>query len=414
MAYVEARGTASGAGANRDVWALHDVALAVLTLLVASDALNRFGVSASVWLLVYAMALARIALVWRAFFDLAVREWAYLAFPAVCLLSVLWSQEPGASLPAGIQMMVTILIALFLGRRFGLRDLTLLVFLVLGASVLASFAGLALGSPTYDATGQMRGIYTHKNMLGQRGLFAFVAALALLLMPRRVPGRPVRLAALAMLPVLALATVLSGSVTAILLMPAAAGLLFVFAAPRLPRPLVLGGVLLALFAVAVGPLALVIAGVDPLAALLGAFGRNATLTGRTDLWAMGWRVIGEEGLLGVGYGAFWSAPRFAVLALQAEAIGGDSVEAFHNFLIEVGVGTGLLGVAAMLVLVGTSVRRTASLSARTGAPAAAFALVLVLVSIVLSLLGASLYRQHELMILLVVMLGVAARRPLGA
>ncbi len=39
--------------------------------------------------------------------------------------------------------------------------------------------------------------------------------------------------------------------------------------------------------------------------VLGAFGKDATLTGRTYLWAEGLRAVGETPVVGVGYQAYW-------------------------------------------------------------------------------------------------------------
>jgi len=393
----------------------YDWALAFLAILVSTDVLNRFGLNSPVWLLVYALVLARIVLAWNVIFPLLARNVLYLAFPAVCLASVIWSVLPDETLRAAIQLMMTVIIAIFIGLRFSLKDICRLNLWATFIGVFLSLVNLATGAfgAVYGASGGLLGIFTHKNMLGQRSLYTTLSIVTLLLAEGRgTAGFLVRLVLLGCLAIALAMIAMSLSVTAILMVPMFVGLLLALNYRRLPPAAIVIVLLGGTLAVAAGPLLLMAFGIDPVAAVLGAFGKDSTLTGRTDLWGIASQAIAEYPLLGVGYSAFWEAPRFANFALLAQHIGGEAVAGFHNFLLEVSVGTGLLGILAMILLIGTTVWRSGRLFLITRTPFAAYALVGTLSAIVLALLTTGLYRQHEYLLMFVVTVGVSAGQEL--
>ena len=78
--------------------------------------------------------------------------------------------------------------------------------------------------------------------------------------------------------------------------------------------------------------------------LLGAFGKDATLTGRTYLWAEGLAAARENPFLGVGYQAYWVQGFPEAERLWEEFyIGSRSGFHFHNTYIEVLVELGFVG-----------------------------------------------------------------------
>lgn len=400
--------------AQRTFWALFDVGVAALAILVSTDALNRFGVSSIVWLGVYALITARVILVWRGFFDLLARNVAYIVYPAVCGASTLWSYNGSDTLQAAVQLSFTIAFGMFIGWRFSLAAICILQF---GATLLPIMVSLVnwltgLFGTVYSPTGGLLGIFTQKNMLGQRGLFSAVSAVTILMMPRWRYSVLAKLAALGGLPFILLAVWLSASVTSILLLPAFTGLLFVLCLHKLPRSLIVSGLVVGVLVLALAPVVLAILGINPVAETLRAFGKDATLTGRTDMWDIAGQVLDTHAMFGVGYSAFWNASAFSNLSLLAQHIGGENVGSFHNFVLEILVGTGVLGLVAMAILIGVTLWRTFLLFFRTRSIPSAYALVLTVASVALSFVGTGLHRQHEYMIMFVVMVGVAAQREL--
>lgn len=394
-------------------WVAYDVGTALIAIVASSDMLIRFGLGTPGWLLAYVLVAARIAVVWRAAFDLAVRNWIYFLYPAVCIASVLWSTNSNQTLTASIQLTMTIIIALFIGWRFSLAAICLLQLMGQSLGLGLSLVNWATGmfGELYAPRGGLLGIYSQKNMLGQRALAAILSALAILLLPRSSASGLIKLGCLGVLAVAGFLLIKSDAVTAILLVPAMGGILLLLLVHRLPQSLVLAGLVLGVLLTALVPVGLAVMSVDPLQLVLGTFDRSSNLTGRTSLWALAQGIIVDYPILGVGFQAFWSSSAFANLANYATNYG-ETVTAFHNFILEVWVGTGIPGVIAIIALVGTSLSRAIQLWLLTRSTMSAYAIVSILTSIILSFVGTGLYRQHEYTIMLTVMLGVAAGREL--
>jgi exopolysaccharide production protein ExoQ len=80
-------------------------------------------------------------------------------------------------------------------------------------------------------------------------------------------------------------------------------------------------------------------------ALAGIVGRDATFTGRTDIWSA-LLTEGSDPLLGAGYYSFWMGDRVARLS-------GDffySLNEAHNAYLETYLNSGLIGVALLLAV----------------------------------------------------------------
>lgn len=394
-------------------WTLVDTTLLFLTVMVSSDMLVHFGRGQSVaWLLCYMVALLRVIMVWPHYGAILLRHKVILAYPFACLITVLWSKAPSATVVAGVQLTMTFVIASYLGWRYSMSAIIRATFVVLSAAMVLSLLHWATSVftwPVYSRTGGMIGVFSQKNMLGQRALFCAVIILAIWLMPYREAPRYMKTwAGVAMLLTL-LALLLSQSMTSVLLLPALVGLLALICIRRIPPVMSTSVGAVALFTIALGPVVLAVAGVDPLGTVLASVGKDATLTGRTELWHVAQQVRAEFPLLGVGYAAFWAAPEFANERLMTQHAGAVTSASFHNFILEILVASGLPGAFAMFALLAAAAQRLMHLVLRTGSVAASCGLVLLSGMIMTSLLGPSLYRGHEFMIVLLVMFTVSAR-----
>lgn len=401
------------AGANRSTGMLllaFDLAFVCIAFAASADLFNRFGISSPVWMLLYAMLFARIATTPTLFLNLFARNGAFFLFAFVCGLSTIWSLLPSRTLGASLQLTVTIALGLYAGRRFDARVLCLLLFAVSALMGLMSVLNLYTGvfGTVYAGGGGLLGVFNQKNILGKACLIGLLSGTTVLLM-RGIP-LAIKAATLLFMGVLALALLRSQSVTSILLTPVFAGLIVVLCYRSLPRSVTLFAVMAGVVFVSLAPLASVIAGFDPVTEILGSFNKNTTLTGRTELWAIARSVAEDYPLLGVGYSAFWDAPRFASLAYLAQSIGGESIRAFHNFVLEIWVATGVLGVFAIGVFTWTALSRTLRTWLLTRLPEDAFAVSLVLSTVTVALLEPDYYRQHTSSIFLVVMVAAGAQR----
>ena len=386
-------------------WLTADVALGALVLMWTAEALVRLPMLSLVTITAYGYFTLRFAMTMPRFLPLVLRNWVMLLYPALCLVSVLWSLTPMLSFVGSIQITFTILIGIFLGGQLGLRGLAMLILCSLGATMVFSLANLsgAMGN-AWSYVGGFLGIYTNKNALGQRGTLLILTCLFFVLTERR---GVIFWAALGMGCLTTVLLGLSLSVTSILMTGAMTGvLLFVLGWANLPqfRLLALLFIALCLLSAAITFIAL---GINPVDEILGAFGKNSTLTGRTFLWEVGMAKVGEAPLLGYGILAFWHAPEFAQEVLVISGLYGETVEAFHNFIIEVLVALGPLGLITLLAIAVASFRNLAQVKHDQ---IRYWGWLVVILLILLSLLGSSFFRQHEISLLLIVAIGAAAGR----
>lgn len=399
-----------------DLWSLFDVGLLYLTLTVSGDMLVQLGkIQSLAWLVCYGAALLRVIMVWPYYLALIGRNRLLLAYPAACMASVLWSAARGDSLVLSVQLSMTILIASYLGWRYSLNAITRMIAVVISVGVglsLLHWAVHVFPWPVYTRAGGLAGLFSHKNMLGQRIIFGVVAILTIWLMRRSEADARLKLAFAVPMAMMLLALALSKSMTSVLMVPAVSGLLLLLMARRVPSVVAIPAIGLTALAIAIGPVALSLAGTDPVEAVLNSVGKDATLTGRTRIWEVATQVIAEHPVLGVGYGAFWRAGEFANARLITEHAGATTSKSFHNFMLEILVAAGWPALIAMLATIFETLRRLVRLYVAQGSAAAAGGIAMLFAILVTSLLGPSLYRGHEFMIVLLVIFMVSAQEDL--
>jgi exopolysaccharide production protein ExoQ len=115
--------------------------------------------------------------------------------------------------------------------------------------------------------------------------------------------------------------------------------------------------------------------------LLELFGKNATLTGRTELWQYAFGIIPDHPFLGVGFQAFWVQEMPQAEALWARFfMPGRSGFHFHSTFVEFTVELGLIGAAILAYLLAASILLAWRWSWSEGSvPAAFFFAFLILV-----------------------------------
>lgn len=383
-------------------WQLADFFMGCVVLVWTAEALVRFGIGFEITTVVYAYFGLRFIMTLRKFVPVIMQTWPVLLYPGFCFLSVYWSVSPVHSAVSAVQIGFTILFSLFLGLQFSLRQLAFMIFLALGATMIASLTNFGgQWGNAYSWEGGYLGIYTNKNALGQRGTLLLLTCVYLL-----VSGRG-KIAALLVALVTIYLLSISKSATSVLISGVCCAGLIMSLLTQKSR-----GVAPWIMLATVTGMALVIAfitglGISPFDEVLEAFGKNTTLTGRTVLWEHGLHKIAETPVLGKGAMAYWVAPEFAQEVGVLRDIYGTTVSAFHNFVIEILVMLGPLGLIAMGALLFSSFRAIWTMQ---NSPEKQWALWVFATLIILSLLGSSLFRQHEIILVLLVALGVSPRR----
>lgn len=293
---------------------------------------------ASYWL-AYAFTMLQLLLHPRAILRAIARNPFVIGLAFLAALSVIWSDDPITSLRLAFALVMWTLFGCYLAARYDTTGLLLRFCFALGIIALLSLAVGALapdfGRESGYNGGAWRGVFTTKNVLGEMMLLAAVVFGSLV----RRGGRNRVLAVLGFVAAIAL----------IVLAKATAALLIV-GALVITIPVVLlfrrsnaaaGLVLCVLLSVS----AAASVAVTEEDTVLSVLGKDATLTGRTDLWRQAINYIEERPVLGYGYGAFWEPSARASEKVRA-AVGWDAPHS-HNGVLDVWLDVGLIGVLSL-------------------------------------------------------------------
>ena len=369
-----------------------DFLLLYFVLFTASGAVYRYGeVNTYLWYAIYAWAAARLSLELPALANAAHRNWAIFLWPMLALVSVAWSMAPSVSLRGGLQLLMTTIIATFIGSRFTLRQILVALTVVLLTTALVSITMLAIGLPdAFNESGGFRGTFAHKNTLGLRMNILVSVALVLFFVSQkwRAPLVVVMLTAGYVL-------FLSQSATSQILALATPAIIVGLYAFRLgAKQVVLTGSGLIAMTAALA-MALLVSNIDPVAYVLESFGKDATLTGRTWLWDIGLSEIDKHPLIGGGYQAFWANTQASeVLWIRHVLI--ESVNGFHNVGVEVWNDLGIPGLTALFGVMLLYARRAFGFYTASPSIVGQYPFFFLIIVIVSATVNNSFFRQHEL------------------
>ncbi|MGE6739518.1 O-antigen ligase family protein [Allorhizobium pseudoryzae] len=270
------------------------------------------------------------------------------AFAVFCFISVFWSPAPSISLRTAIQYLSHLVCAVIALRTISIATLTRGA--TLGCAIVLTYS-LLFGSYHFDpldGTYSFVGAFASKNQLG------FYASLGLIF---AYAGVAVIRSSLRWLPVAAATALLSAyslfasqsatsviTTLAILMVVVGLQLLGRFT-PPMRKLLFASGLVIGVIGVT---LALGMGAAD---AVLGVFGKDSTLTGRTYLWQQGIEAARQSPVFGVGYQGYWvrGFPEAERLweEFYIDSRGGFH---FHNTYIETMVETGAVGTVLLCAI----------------------------------------------------------------
>jgi O-antigen ligase len=245
-----------------------------------------------------------------------------------------------------MSLLAATMIAVYVGERYSIKEFARLLAQTL-CLMMVSVLILYLIAPGYviDQSaygGAWKGLSAYKNTFGEHMAVGFL----LLVLIR---FRHFRWTRYAFLLIAAGLLLLSRSATA-----AVCGMLSLAAIPlwRLlrGRNRLLVYLLVALiFSVGIY---CILAFPEPIFQILG---RDATLTGRTDLWTMLLPVIANRPILGYGYGAFWTSLNPEVLSVWM-GTGRHQIPVADNGYIDLWLSLGALGICTFIYVFARSFR----------------------------------------------------------
>ena len=378
----------------------------ILPRLVSSEeATEGSPVLRVLWLPIYGVIV--LGLIWkaRAIARVCLRLPFLMALLAVCALSFLWSIDPGLTQRRSLAIIMTSAAGLYLGTRYSWQDLLRALgalWLIVG---LASFF-TALLMPDFGRAqdihvGAWKGLYYEKNQLGGHMARAAVFVGFLWIMDRRFKT----LWAGAFLLSVAL-VLLTTSKTALLGLLLGLGVLAVGAWMKRGVRTSLATLWIgAVSAMAAISLFLIAPGF-----VFELLGRDASLTGRTDIWLTLLGYIEERPLFGYGYGAFWAVDSDPGNWVR-EVLQWDAPPA-HNSWLEVAIALGLVGLALLTLDFLMTLTRAilASFDTWTGLFALAFCVQFFLFSLSES---ASLEQNSIIWLIYVALAAKLTQRPRG-
>ncbi len=271
------------------------------------------------------------------------------AFGILAVLSSFWSDAMSVTMRASIQYLTHIVCALIAMRAISITTLTRGALIGI---VLVLLYSLLFGLYLFDAldgTVSFVGAFSSKNQLGFFASLGVIFAVSSVLVLRQRDILWLGVAGVAGL-ISAYCLLASQSATSVITTVAVVALIIGFMPMGMLSPANRKMIFLAL--VGVGAL-LVVASLQfgLLDAVLGIFGKDSTLTGRTYLWQQGIEAAKDAPILGVGYQGFWVVGFF-----DAERLWDDffittrSGFHFHNTYIETVVENGFVGLILLLIL----------------------------------------------------------------
>lgn len=293
-----------------------------------------------------------LAAIWykKVFITISREKFLWLVV-AVAFFSVFWSEVPNETLRSTIVLVLSTLFGVYLAARYSLKEQIQLLAWALGIGALLSLT-FAVALPSYGVmgmadiltsqdmfhTGAWKGVYVNKNALGR--LMSLGSVVFLLLAKSSQKNRWVAWTGLVFCVGLVLC---STSKTALIVFLTIASLIplfrtlrwnHTFALPFFIALALVGGAVAILF-------------FSNAETILGTFGRDITLTGRTLLWTAVFYKISQHLLLGYGYGAFWlgwegeSADVMRIVQWETPHA--------HNGLLDLWLDLGLLGLLVFTI-----------------------------------------------------------------
>ncbi len=291
--------------------------------------------------------LAILVLDWKRIVPIILKCWPLFLLPILGMFSVAWSTYPDAAARTSILYFLTPLIVVIIASRLNIRQVLRTIM----------FAGMitTIYSIPFFGTFSEGGPYDGKNIFAISMLFCLLLSMVAVLNPEEHIF--IRLLALPFVPICFLFQLMAESATSLVF--GVVGITVLLAVKvawtgmsrvRHLRSLTL---LSAGFVVFGGVMALALMpGGDLLTSFLDLVGKDATFTGRTQLWTGAEMAASERPWLGVGVDGFWNYNTGLAQTLNENNFKDYGTKlTFHNAFLEVRVHLGWVGLGLFILIV---------------------------------------------------------------
>ena len=320
----------------------------------------------------------------------------FLIIPLLAILSSLWSQDPLRSLTYGSFYLLETLFAFALASRFTTEEVMDLLKMTGTSIALAGLATVVL-FPRYGITHDVRGFSGWRGVIPERTSEAqaifFLLTPALYFSRQRLSWYRIFYVGLLLLMLVAARSATSLIILALYV----ATMAVIYVSGRLASKAVLF-----LYACAVLGVGLVLVLLlTNLNDFVSVFGRDLTLTGRTDIWSALLPSIGKHPLLGYGFYSFWLGLKgeSANLIIRLHWVFGYA----HNGFLEIVLQLGLIGLALVLTTLGQALFRAGKLVGRHSTVAENWCFGFMVVSVFYNIDESTLMWPHSFMSILYIL-----------
>jgi exopolysaccharide production protein ExoQ len=337
----------------------------------------------------YLITTALIFLRWQRTLFFATQSLPFIGFMLLVPVSFAWSALPESTLTASIGMFGTTLFGLYIASRFTLEEQLDLIAWAFGVAIVLSLI-FVIALPKYgvmDAVhqGAIRGVFTHKNGLGKYMVLATSVFLLLTFKShqKKIILWPCLAASFGLILASSSTGALLNGVMLVSLVLALGSIMRLKTVVLLPLL-----VFLVLLAWSVSVLA-----VDILTPILDFFGKDLTLTGRTDIWPAVISKIRERPLLGYGFSGFWYG------------LGGESADVIrtvrwdlndsHNGFLELALQLGLLGLSLFFFLTWMTLLKSFAVARFYFSPGTLWPIVVILYAFLINFSESTLMSQNS-------------------
>jgi exopolysaccharide production protein ExoQ len=331
--------------------------------------------------------------------------WPVLAVIVLAVMSTAWSDQPSVTIRRAASLMTVTLWAWYVVSRYDLKDVISIVRQSIGLLALASLviAIVAPGMGRDDPMGPdgWRGVFAAKNSLGEIMAIGTITYLyCVFTRPPKFKSLLVWLAGAA----LCLGMLyLSHSTTALLVVIVGIPLCLVIrlSYKRAGVAVIVWTSLLLLIVPAQ------IIAIEELPVLAPMLGKDATLTGRVDLWLIVPSYIAQRPWLGYGFAGFWIQDSINVIQIWS-TVGWEAPHS-HNGWLDIMLELGVVGLALVVFQVVLIIVSGIRAVVEGREPDAQYVLLTTFLTLVYNLAESSLVRPEVIWVLLVIASGSIAK-----
>jgi exopolysaccharide production protein ExoQ len=332
--------------------------------------------------------------------SLLTSEWWILILFIWIALSIGWSIDPALTLRRAVALCGSTVMGVYFAGRYDVKtQLRLLAFALAIATVASLIAGLffpQIGRTL--VTGDWQGVFYPKNSLGRAMALAAVVFAVEIVCDRRF-----RLLFYLMLPCAVVLLILSHSATAIVILVAFFCCILPFRrAIAMPMHWAMLFLALIVTLATVGSIWVL----DNSQAIMSWLGRDATLTGRVQLWLQVISFIKTREVLGFGYGAFW----LSSYGDYVRAATRWDVPHAHNGFLDTILSLGMIGFGILALSIGATLVRALRKARVDRSIVGSWPLLYVIFTVLYNLDESSILMPNSLMWILYVSISLAAAK----